>query len=196
MKALGAAGIDVPATRSLDRASEVGFPCLLKPRAGRGSRGVHIALGPEHVGAYRALSGLTDEDVVAQELLPGQEWTVYVTSSSDGDLRAVVPMRLGLKRGITIRAETVAHAGIIDYCRRLHEHFPARGPFNVQLMESSDGRIAAFEVNPRVSTTLCLAVAAGADPIVEVYGSAGAGLVSFAAGLRLTRNWSNHFESA
>lgn len=197
MVALREAGLDAPRTQTLDRAADIGFPCLVKPRDGRGSRGVHILDTQRQLEGYAALSGRPADQLVVQEVLKGQEWTVYVSADRGGRLRSVVPMRVDLKRGVTVRAETVFHPGIIDYCRAIHDRFPTAGPFNVQLMETVDGRLAAFEVNPRVSTTLCLAVAAGADPVADfTLAEQTAALRPFVAGVRLRRNWLNHFERA
>jgi carbamoyl-phosphate synthase large subunit len=197
MVALRAAGVDAPRTVPLSRASEIGFPCLVKPRDGRGSRGVQVLHSPEEVQAYQTLARRPVESLIAQELLGGREWTVYVCADREGRLRSVVPVRVDVKRGITVRAETAAHPGIVAYCRAIHERFPTPGPFNVQLMETASGRLAAFEINPRVSTTLCLAVAAGADPIAEFMTSGPQdALRTFTSGMRLHRYWLNHIEQS
>jgi carbamoyl-phosphate synthase large subunit len=196
MNALVQRGLDAPRTVTIDRVAEIGFPCLVKPRAGRGSRGVQVLSGLEDVGAYRQLSRQPDSALVAQQLLSGQEWTVYLAADIERRLRSVVPMRVDVKRGITLRAETVANPAVIDYCQAVHEKFPTAGPYNIQLIVEPGGRIAAFEINPRVSTTLCLAVAAGADPVASMLaGTPPDGLLPFQTGLRLRRNWHNHIDS-
>jgi carbamoyl-phosphate synthase large subunit len=193
MRALLASGIDVPVTRTISEVDQIGFPCLVKPRDGRGSRGVQVLNSTEEARAYELLSRRPADGLLAQELLQGQEWTVYVSANRNAVLRCVVPVRVAVKRGITVRAETALHPGIVAYCRSIHERFPTSGPYNVQLMEASDGRLAAFEINPRVSTTLCLAVAAGADPIADFFSSEGTGsLRGFTAGMQLQRYWLNH----
>lgn len=195
MQRLALLGIDVPRTCAVGEAQAVGFPCLIKPRDGRGSRGVAVVATADQVDAYMALSERGAQAVVAQELMRGQEWTIYLSSDRDGRLCSVIPMRVDLKRGVTIRAETVRHEAIIEYCRVIHERCRPHGPFNVQLMETTDGRLAAFEINPRVSTTLCLAVAAGADPVADAATTwLERGLQPFIAGVRLRRTWHNHFE--
>jgi len=195
MEAMAAAGIDAPRTRPIRDAADIGFPCLVKPRDGRGSRGVQIVQNAAQLDAYLTLTDRPRDALVAQELLSGQEWTVYVSADRAGNLRAVIPMRVDLKKGITIRAQTVANEAVLRYCQALHARFPTPGPYNVQLMEQADGRIAAFEINPRVSTTLCLAIAAGADPVADFNAQQPIGeLASFRAGVRLRRNWLNHIE--
>ena len=54
-----------------------------------------------------------------------------------------------------------------------------------------DGKFLAFEINPRVSTTLCLAVAAGID-VIELSCVAGEH-VPAREGIRLDRFWTNVF---
>lgn len=197
MQALRSAGIDAPRTGTLAEMDGISFPCLVKPRDGRGSRGVQILQNADEVQAYQLLARKPASELIAQELLGGQEWTVYVAANRDGELRRVVPVRVDVKRGITLRAETVAHAGIVEYCRQIHSRFRTPGPYNVQLMETREGRLAAFEINPRVSTTLVLAVAAGADPVADFLATGGNGaLESFTSGVRLRRFWFNQFESS
>lgn len=194
MRALEQAGIDAAVTRTIGDSGEIGFPCIIKPRDGRGSRGFHVLRSPQHLDAYVTLSDWSAAQLVVQEQLIGQEWTVYVSADRTGRIRGVVPMRVDLKRGVTIRAATVLHQRIMRYCESINDAFSAGGPFNVQLMET-DRRIAAFEINPRVSTTLCLAVAAGADPIADFLEEPAApGLRPFVDGVRLRRNWLNDFE--
>lgn len=195
MEALRDRGVDAPRTLGIRSAPEIGFPCLVKPRDGRGSRGVQIIKNAAQLDAYLTLTDRTADDLVAQELLSGQEWTVYVSADRSGTLRSVIPMRVDMKKGITIRAQTHAHEGIIRYCEALHARFRTPGPYNVQLMEQRDGRIAAFEINPRVSTTLCLAIAAGGDPVADFNSETATSTLSpFRAGVRLRRNWLNNIE--
>jgi carbamoyl-phosphate synthase large subunit len=195
MEAMAKAGIDAPHTVGILSAEKIGFPCLVKPRDGRGSRGVQIVKNKAQLDAYLTLTDRAAEDLVAQELLLGQEWTVYVSADRDANLRAVIPMRVDLKKGITIRAQTQTNEAIATYCQALHARFPTPGPYNVQLIEQADGRIAAFEINPRVSTTLCLAIAAGADPVADFSDRHPAAALSpFRTGVRLRRNWLNNIE--
>lgn len=190
---LGAAGIDVPRTYTIDAVSMIGFPCFAKPRFGRGSRGIQKLQNQREADAYQILSHDTPDQLLVQEHLTGQEWTVYVSANSEGKLRRVVPVRVDKKKGITIRAETAHHQGITDLCHRIQEGFKTSGCYNVQLMETKDGRLVVFEINPRVSTTLCLAVASGADPIAEFSDTTGTDkLLPFSGGVRLQRNWYNH----
>jgi len=190
-RALAENGVDAPRTVTLDRAAEIGFPCIVKPRHGRGSRNVQVVAGAEQLRAYLTLNGGSAEDYVAQELLGGQEYTVLVAADRAGELRAVVPIRVDVKRGITIRAETEKEPSVIGYCKALHAAIPTTGPYNVQLMLDG-GRARAFEINPRISTTFCLVLAAGVDPITLYADAAPSGaLAPFRTGVKLRRYWTN-----
>lgn len=167
-------------------------PCVIKPRRGRGSRGVAVVRSFDEMASHLSLQrGI---DCVVQELLEGDEYTVTVAADSDGKLRAIVPCRVGLKRGITIRASTHHDSAVIETCKKIHEAYPVPGCYNVQGIKCADGVFRPFEINPRVSTTLCLAIAAGVDPIGVYLGRyPGDDLLPFTDGLKLSRSWHNEF---
>jgi carbamoyl-phosphate synthase large subunit len=183
-------GLATPRTVTFDRAEEIGFPCIVKPRRGRGSRGVMTIEDANQAGAYLTLMGGDAADYIAQELLSGQEYTVLVAADRGGALGAVVPMKVLSKKGITIRAETESEIKVIDYCSALHRALPAGGLYNVQLM-LGDGCVTPFEINPRISTTFCLAAAAGVDPIALYLNGSGGSLAPFQPGVALRRHWLN-----
>ncbi|WPB87455.1 ATP-grasp domain-containing protein [Sediminicoccus rosea] len=183
-----AAGLDAPFTVTADRPEEIGFPCIAKPRSGRGSRGVMVLEAPAQVPHYLGLYRQKAAAVVLQEKLPGTEYTVYVSADAQARLCDLIPIRVLSKRGVTIRAEIHMESRVVAYCEALHRALRPEGPYNVQLILGDDGRVAPFEVNPRVSTTLCLAIAAGADPIGDWLGYARRHEVR---PMRLKRNWNN-----
>lgn len=192
-RALAAAGVPVPLTGTLaEPPPGLAYPCIAKPRSGRGSRGVHVLTKPGQGAAYAGLYGIAPDQVLVQQLGQGQEYTVAMVADSAGRLCDVVPVRVGLKRGITLRAETHAEPRVIAACRRIHEAMPARGCYNVQLMLTAVGQVLPFEINPRVSTTLCLVFAAGLDPFAAFLG-AGAEAPPIAWGKALRRHWKNVF---
>ncbi len=184
-----------PKTVPAENAEELGFPCIVKPRRGRGSRGVSVIQSAEKLAAYLTLSEGDAGSCIAQELAIGQEFTVMMAADSVGMLRAVVPVAVGIKRGITLRAETVRDETVEAACRKIHEADPVSGCYNIQLIRQEDGRVLVFEINPRVSTTMCLGVAAGIDPIAILLQNVdGENLLPFAENLQLRRHWVNCFE--
>jgi len=185
-----------PKTMPAEDAENIGFPCIVKPRRGRGSRGVSVINSPERLAGYLAFSDAGRGDCIAQELGKGREFTVMMAADSAGTLRAVVPVEVGIKRGITLRAGTCRDEAIEAACRKVHAADPVAGCYNIQLIREKDGRILIFEINPRVSTTMCLGVAAGVNPIELFLQEPSADdqpLMAFKENLHLRRFWVNRF---
>ena len=181
-----------PETVLAEEAESIGFPCIVKPRCGRGSRGVSVISSAEKWAAYLTLSEAGEGGCIAQELGVGEEFTVMMAADSEGVLRAVVPVAVGIKRGITLRAETRRDERVEAACCKIHAADPVPGCYNIQLILQEDGRILVFEINPRVSTTLCLGVAAGIDPLAILYQRIdGDDLLPFTEQLQLRRYWVN-----
>lgn len=197
MRRLVSLGIDVPRTEAADRAAEIGFPCIVKPRTGRGSRDVRIIDSVEAAAGFCTAAGGPPDAWIAQERLIGDEYTVLMAADRDANLRAIVPVKVGVKRGITVRAATVDDPAVQDACAAIHNALPAAGCYNIQLIRTASGRVAPFEINPRVSTTFVLGVAAGVDPIAIYMSAPGpAPLAPFAAGCTLRRFWRNEIGQA
>jgi carbamoyl-phosphate synthase large subunit len=195
-RALTAQGLTAPRTEPVSGAAALAFPLILKPRSGRGSRGVVQIDEAAQVPAYLALHRTSPEAVIAQELATGQEYTVFVLADQQARLRAVVPVKVLEKRGVTIRAHTEASAAILDYTRRFQAAFRPTGPYNIQCMLTPAGVVLPFEVNPRVSTTFCLSFAAGVDAFA-LYAESMPDpiLAAFQSDVQLGRHWHNHFSS-
>lgn len=196
--ALEGLGVPVPRTEALRDQRRVSFPCVVKPRRGRGSRHVAIVLNEEELRSHVLISRRDADDFIVQERLEGQEYTVTMVADRSGALRAVVPVRVGVKRGITLRAETDRDEGVMAACVAIHRARPAGGCFNIQMVKTTAGDVKPFEINPRISTTACLALAAGVD-VVDLYlgGRSAArgenGLAAFENHCRLKRSWHNEF---
>jgi carbamoyl-phosphate synthase large subunit len=194
-------GLPLPKTELIIAQHQVSFPCIAKPRSGRGSRGVAVIRSETELRAHVLLSRAAADEFILQELLAGQEYTVMVLADKRGRLRAVVPVKVGLKRGVTIRAETDHDEAVIAACVAIHAANPVPGVYNVQLMKSVDGVAKPFEINPRISTTTCLALAAGIDLISifqedeELAGDETKQLACFESGVKLRRSWFNEITS-
>jgi carbamoyl-phosphate synthase large subunit len=158
IKILRLNGIKVPDTYMLMQYPSNGkFPCICKPVRGRGSRDVVTVNTPINM-RYA-------DSMIAQEKIFGTEYTVQMVCSSLGKLCAIVPVKIDIKRGITILAEIDDNIKVIEACQKIHDAIPTKGCYNIQLMLTSDGEVYPFEINPRISTTFCMAIAAGIDPI-------------------------------
>lgn len=177
--------------------SHIHFPCICKPRYGRGSKGIVILNSDLEAQRYRDyLSTHTSPSLyVIQELIFGQEYTVQMIANTQGHLRCIVPVRVDSKKGITINARIDANASVIQACKKIHDNIPAKGIYNIQLIQQDDGMVIPFEINPRISTTFCLVVASGIDPI-QLFDHPSSDLIDssfYSQNLRLTRFWHNHF---
>ena len=192
-------GLPAPTTEPLSAHQRIPFPCIVKPRQGRGSRGVAIVHSEQELQAHVVLSGHRPEEFIIQELLAGQEYTIMMAADRAGQLRAVVPVKVGIKRGITLRAETDRDECVIAACVAIHAAQPVPGCYNIQLVKTEAGEVKPFEINPRISTTACLALAAGVD-FIDIYlgnkkdeNYKEIGLLLFRDGLGLRRSWHNEF---
>lgn len=195
VRALSEKQILVPLSQTLDcDIRGIEFPCIAKPRSGRGSRDVRLLNSPIEATNLKSSLGFFANKMLLQERIDGYEYTVQMISNAAGGLAAIVPVKVHVKSGITLRAETDADSRVIAACRAIHRAIPAKGVYNIQLMLTPDGRVFPFEINPRISTTLCLVVAAGIDPIAiyleEVQRKE---LLSFTKGVQLRRYWKNFF---
>lgn len=172
---------------------EVSFPLILKPKRGRGSKGVQIIESLAQYENVKAISNIDLDNYIAQQLIVGEEFTVTVSASISGVLKAIVPVKIKEKRGITIKAEISRNSVIEDYCRLIHASLPTKGVYNVQLMLSSAGLPFCFEINPRISTTSCFAMAAGIDFIDNYFNENRQFCNDYNDRLTLTRFYINEF---
>ena len=192
-KSIDSSGLTVPKTFAVDRVDEIDFPLIIKPKTGRGSRGVKIVNSHKELNAYRVLNPANDDDLIVQELAIGTEYTVLVSANKGGYLNAIIPVRVELKKGITIKAKIDMNKLIIEYSKKLHSHYRAAGIYNIQCILTQSGVVYPFEVNPRISTTFCLSIAAGFDPF-ELYFKKNPENKLFTPNVELSlqRNWFNN----
>lgn len=193
---LNSQNLPVPKTDLIGERRSIVFPCIIKPKTGRGSRDVRVIESEEELQAHVLLSHRKSEDFILQEQLIGQEYTVLMVANRQKSLKAIVPVKVGLKKGITLRATTDFDSSIVAACFAIHLSWPVSGCYNIQLIKTESGEIKPFEINPRVSTTTCLAVAAGVD-FISLYlsdeKSEKVKLFSFKNDLALRRSWFNEF---
>lgn len=174
-------------------APDLQLPVIVKPRWGRGSRGVVHCETRAEVKRYFLRTSLVSDRVIVQERIEGQEYTVTVVAEYETQrLRAIVPVRVERKRGVTIVGTTQREPRVIEACRLLHHKLPTRGVYNVQGILTSSGAFKIFEINPRVSSTLSLVIAADVDPLVLCFSDV---LAPFSEGvtLRRRREWRDDF---
>ncbi|WP_159942713.1 MULTISPECIES: ATP-grasp domain-containing protein [unclassified Nocardiopsis] len=188
MRELEDAGIGVPRTWLAsewpsDAADSASGGLIVKPRSGRGSRGVVVIDSVRDMARVVSEGGYAADELIVQERVPGPEYTVSVVVWRDGEVQAVVPKEVILKQGVTKYAVTRRHPEVDRVCRAVQTALRADGPFNVQLCLDDRGRPRVFEINPRFSSTASLTAAAGVDEITGLLRQA------VAEGPRLTDDW-------
>ena len=166
-----AAAVRVPATVLVDGHTapddlrQLGEPFIVKPRRGAGGRGFAVLDTAAELARLPA-----DGTFIAQELLPGEEFSIDVLARPGGGIVAAVPRRRDkVDSGIAVAGRTVADPGLEAFGRRVAELIGAQGVVNVQAKLTADGQPALLEVNARFPGTMALTQAAGIDmPLIAV----------------------------
>jgi carbamoyl-phosphate synthase large subunit len=148
--------IEHPVTIDLDNEEDVAsfsdrikFPAIVKPKLGKGSKGVSIIKDEKELLLFVKAGGY-----IAQELIgnPQSEYTCGVYKSKFGYTKVIVMRRI-LNNGSTALAEVVENKDIEDYCHKIASALDTTSPFNVQLRVSDSGKPLCFEINMRLSGT-------------------------------------------
>ncbi len=145
-----------------------GFPLLVKPRRGSGSRGVHVVHSPAELTA--ALEAV--EAPVVQEYLrpPEQEYTVAVFVDGQGQPQGAIVMRRTMVAGLTYRAWVEENPVVSEACQAIARALGPLGPCNVQLRVTERGPVP-FEINARLSSTVAMRAHFGYNEVEMALGS-------------------------
>ena len=138
------------------------FPCFVKPISGSAGIGSAIIRTDKQFQAHINTYG---EPMIVQEYVPGQEYTVDVYRSRDGQVRSVVPrQRLLVRSGEVEKGITVKDPELIRTATTLADKLEGVwGVFCCQCRRSGNGPVRYFEINPRFGGGSPLAIAAGAN---------------------------------
>lgn len=135
------------------------FPVIVKPRRGAGSRGVHEVADQHALDAVHA-----EEDLLVQELLPGEEYSVDVLADLEGNVVAAVPRaRLRVDSGVAVAGVTLHDEELVATATAVARAVGLTTVANVQLKRDADGVPALLEVNPRFPGAMPLTIASGVD---------------------------------
>jgi carbamoylphosphate synthase large subunit len=134
--------------RSADEVAwQTGWPCLSKPRIGRGGRGVVLY----HKEDDRALAALDDQSIL-QEFVPGIEYAPNVYLGCDGSEAAIVLEKTALKDGLVGNAASVRRVEAPDVAAlalAAGRALGLTGPLDVDIRRRADGTPVVLEVNAR-----------------------------------------------
>tara|TARA_B100001057_G_scaffold231301_1_gene231555 strand:+ start:8403 stop:9323 length:921 start_codon:yes stop_codon:yes gene_type:complete len=200
IKAFETKGLNVPRvwkSNEIEKIDSTNFPLIVKPRHGRGSKHVELLNSKKHFESYLSFNNLDKNEVFLEQFIDGIEYTILMAANKENELKAIVPVKVLSKKGITISAITEKETKVIEFCEKMHSLRPTKGCYNIQLKLSSNGNPYPFEINPRISTTFGLGLASGVDPISiylegedKTYNSKGIG--DFKEGVTINRHWHNY----
>jgi len=152
--------IKIPTPKIFTDIDSVKFPCIIKPRFGRGSSDVYIAKNKDDLHFYLKK---VNEPII-QEFIQGEEYTVDILADRDGNTLSVVPrLRLGIESGISVKGKTVYDKEIIDYSNKIAKKLKLFGPSCIQCIRNKE-RIKFIEVNTRFGGGSILSIKA--DPTI------------------------------
>lgn len=137
-------------------------PWIVKPRRGRGSRGV---IASNSLREVRSLMK-SNPDLVVQSRLEGDEFTADVLIDRNGQMMTCVPRwRLATRGGISVHGLTFDSPEVTRTCAEVVAAIGLTGAANIQGMVDDQGEVSVIEVNARFSGGLPLTLAAGADVV-------------------------------
>ncbi len=137
---------------SASAASELGWPVVLKPYSGGGSKNVFLAHSPAELEALTRLMEVRSVRVFLQEYIgsPDVEFTASALMAPDGTLIGSFAARRTLSGGATATVEVHDFPEVRAVAERVAEQLKATGPINIQA-RVHDGEVSVFEINPRFS---------------------------------------------
>ncbi len=174
-----AARLDIPrpettfpasVTAAISAADTLGYPVVVKPRSGSGSRGLHFAETEEELHeAYTSIEA-TDEPPILQEMIPqhGEGLGTGFLFNTEGESKAEFAYRRLREYppdgGPSTLRESIDGDTIRRYGRQLLEHLDWPGIAMVEFKrDPRDGVPKLMEINPRFWGSLHLPLHAGVD---------------------------------
>jgi carbamoyl-phosphate synthase large subunit len=126
-----------------------GYALFAKPRAGKGSSGLHEINGPSDLAQ---LEGRADYVIQERVGTADAEFTAATLSDRNGAVAGAVVMRRRLQHGTSVFTEFVDHPQLRQTAIRIAERLRPIGPCNMQFRLCED-RCVCFELNIRFSGT-------------------------------------------
>ena len=121
------------------------FPCIIKPRFGRGSVDVHKISNQNEFSFYfnKVKTSLV------QEFIGGDEYSVDVFSDLHGVPLSIIPRRrIETESGISTKSITLKDEKIIQVCKLIVKHLKLIGPSCIQCIKDQN-KVAFIEINTR-----------------------------------------------
>lgn len=139
-------GVNVPET------SKENKYVLIKPRFGRGSKGIFL----NEEGKDIPMDGY-----ISQERIEGKEYSVDVLYDKDGNPIYIVPReRIDVRDGKSTKGIVVREEKINEIIIYISKKLKFIGPVNFQFIKKNNGEFVLIEVNPRLAGGMALSFAA------------------------------------
>ena len=136
------------------------YPVIAKPRYGKGSRDV-VKIHDEQEKKY---INSRYPNMIYQEFLPGDEYTIDVMSDLEGNPIISVPrVRLQTKSGISTKGKVVLDNELIEESMKIVKKLRIIGPSCVQMKKDKSDRFKLVEINPRLGGGTIFTTLAGAN---------------------------------
>ena len=150
----------IPTPVTFTDMESVTYPCVIKPRYGRGGTDVYRINSKNEFEFYHNKV----KNPIIQELIQGEEYSIDILADRNGDALSIVPrLRLGIESGISIKGVTVFDCEIINYCKQIVKKLRLFGPSCIQCIKNSEG-LFFFDINARFGGGSILSI--NADPTI------------------------------
>lgn len=160
-------GIKVPFAKMVFSAAEIpalteqfGFPCVIKGKFYDAKIAFTVDQAIQHFNKISAQWGLP---ILMQEFIHGSEVNVCGVGDGKGGLLGAVPMRklFITDKGKAWAGVSIEDENLISMTRDLVKATHWSGPFEMEIMKTSDDKYYLIEINPRFPAWCYLTVGAG-----------------------------------
>jgi len=136
------------------------FPIIAKPRFGKGSRDII------QINDFEELEYINSKysNMIFQEYLPGEEFTIDVLSDLNANPIISVPrVRLQTRGGISTKGKIVLNKELIEESFKIVKFLKIIGPCCIQVKKDKDNIFKLVEINPRLGGGTIFTTLAGAN---------------------------------
>ncbi len=133
-------------------ADRIGWPCISKPRVGRGGREVRL-----HTRADWSKLAALDDGYILQEFASGTDYAPNLFAGRGGEMVVVVLEKTELKEGIVGNAKQVRRveaADVADAAGATARIVGLTGPLDIDIRRHADGRPLVLEINARFGANI------------------------------------------
>jgi carbamoyl-phosphate synthase large subunit len=126
---------------------DLGYPAVVKPRRGSGSRSIHPAADADEVAFF---ARYVKEPVMVQRQMDGPEFSVDLLCDLEGRCLNAIPRTMVESRGgESIKGTAIADPELIELGRAVAEALPLRGPATVQMFRDQELGLRITDINAR-----------------------------------------------